>query len=185
MKTLCICLLFVSLASCSWRMRDKTITCDNVREIAAEIAQSDMSAAEKKNILGYYEAQAIMRVLDNPDSTTWLPDLTIGEILEIEKDWKSTQDAKIAALEKLGESFRMEGGDIGETMDIATFAAMDLSRGKHLFHVLESQRAARYIRSAFAPLYAFSPSKNDVSHPDSLLPVIHCAAGTIMELPSW
>lgn len=174
--------VFVFAVSCSQDIRDVKISSENLREVVQDIATSNLSEKEKRNLLAYYEDWIISRGYSD-DIKPPMPDLTIGEILDQQKDWKCMQDAHIATLNKLGRSFFTTGGDIGETMSMQTFAALPITEYTRHKRTVNAQRSASFVLTNFKELYHRLPPLPEAVATDTLTPAIRLANGTIMETP--
>ncbi|MCZ7557323.1 MAG: hypothetical protein M5R41_13060 [Bacteroidia bacterium] len=175
-------LLVSVLISCSQDIHDVKITSENLREVVQDIATSNLSEMEKRNLLAYHEEWMIGYGY-NEDSKPPMPDLTVGEILENQRDRKSMQDAHLSMLNKLGRSFFTTDGDIGETMSMQTFAALPITEYTRHKRTVNAQRSASFVLSNFRELYHRLPPHPEALATDTLTPGLRLANGVIMETP--
>ena len=171
------------VAACTRDVRRETISAQNARSVASAVAESQITTKERKILLAYLETQALTLARGNPDSSAWLPKITIGEILALRKDEKAWQDAQISISKNLGLAFFADGSDIGDAIDVPTFAFISLFPGKNSTGIIEMQRGARFVASAFAVIYASVEETGRAAVPDTLVPLLRLSDGTVMELP--
>ncbi len=182
MKAFSIALVILCMASCSRDIRDEQISSENIHDIVPAIATSTLSETEKRNLLAYYEEWMITGGVV-PGSIPQYPDITIRTILDQQKDRNIMQESHLASLDKLGKSFFTTGGEIGETMSFAAFAAMPLTSHPRPQRTLRAQRSADFVLANFKELYNRLPPLPDAVTTDTLTRAIRLANGTIMETP--
>jgi hypothetical protein len=181
-KSVLLFILASLMLSCSQDIRDAKITSENLREVVQDIATSNLSEMEKRNLLAYYEEWMIGYGY-NEDSKPPMPDLTVGEILESQRDRKSMQEAHLSMLNKLGRSFFTTGGNIGETMSMQTFSALPITEYTRHKRTVNAQRSASFVLSNFRELYHRLPPHPEAVATDTLSPGLRLANGVIMETP--
>jgi hypothetical protein len=170
------------MLSCSQDIRDEKITSENLREVVQDIATSNLSEKDKRNLLAYYEDWIVGHGYSD-DIKPPMPGLTIGEILDQQKDWKSMQDAYLATLNKLGKSYFTTGGEVGETMSMQAFVAMPITQYTRHKRTVNAQRSASFVLSNFRELYHRLPPHPEALATDTLTPGLRLANGVIMETP--